>query len=112
MLDEYDPDDPDRAEDKFLAPEIFIINKSDFFNPVTGETVSSYKFFIVDVFIGIAEKNDSNGTILVGVQSCPNEDDLNSASVTLMDNGVYQLNMFNCIGREVLADYSRSQLEE
>jgi hypothetical protein len=113
VLDEYNPTDPNREEDKFLAPELFRITKSDFFNPVTGETISSYKFLIDSVFIGISEKTDSNGSILVGVQSCTSvEDVLNSASITLLENEQYRLNMFNCVGREVLADYSRSPIVE
>ena len=54
VIEEYDPTNPDLAEDKFLAPELFKVTKSDFFNPATGETISSYKFLIGDTFIGLS----------------------------------------------------------
>lgn len=111
VVEEYNPTDPDRQGEKFLAPDVFTIVKSDFLNPTTGEKVTSYKFFIDTVFLGLSEQIDSNGLVIVGTQGCPNIDDLSGVSVTSQESGLYRLNMLNCIGREVLADYSRTVAE-
>ena len=104
---EFDPEDPDRQGDPFLAPEGFQVTKSDLLNPVTGEMVPSYKLLIDDIFLGLIEQEGSGGTALVGTQACPNDDDIRAASITFLESELYSFNMLNCIGREVLATYSR-----
>ena len=104
---EFDPDDPDRQDEAFLAPEDFQVTKSDLLNPITGEMVSSYKLLIDDIFLGLTEQSGSGGTALVGTQACPNDDDLRAGSITFVESDLYSLNLINCIGREVLATYSR-----
>jgi len=107
VFEEYNPNDPEKEDEKFLAPSTFIVTKSDFLNPLTGELVSAYKFFIDDSFMGLFEDPGSAGTVLVGTQTCPNENELSGVSITLQESGLYSLNMLNCVGREVLADYTR-----
>ena len=112
VFEEYNPNDQDKADEKFLAPMTFIVTKSEFLDPNTGELVAAYKFFINDSFMGLAEEPGSNGLVLVGTQTCPNEDDLSGVSITLQESGLYKLNMLNCVGREVRADYTRLILLE
>jgi hypothetical protein len=108
VIEEYNPTDPNRSDEKFLAPELFTVSKSDVLNPITGEMVTTYKFLINDIFMGLAEQSGSGGDVLVGTAPCPNDDDLEAVSISLLDGGMYQLNMFNCIRREVIADYNRT----
>lgn len=108
VIEEYDPDDPEKEMEKFLAPDFFEILKSDFFDPTSGELVTAYKFFIDDIFLGLTINNE---TQLVGMENCPNANDINGVSFQKLDNSLYQLNMLNCVGREVLATYTRLQEE-
>jgi hypothetical protein len=106
VIEEYDPSNPDNADDKFLAPESFEITKSELLNPITGEMVSSYSFLVGEIFMGLTEQGNSDGMVLVGTQVCPNDDDLRAVSITIQPNSLYRLNMVNCITREVIADYN------
>ena len=105
VIEEHNPSNS--AEEKFLAPETFEITKSELLNPVTGEMVSSYKFLMGEVFLGLTEQSNSNGMVLVGKQGCPNADDLSAVSITIQQDGFYRNNMFNCINREIIADYDK-----
>jgi len=106
VIEEYDPSNPNSADEKFLAPESFEITKSELLNPVTGEMVSSYSFLVGEMFLGLTEQNNSDGMVLVGTQDCPNDDDLRAVSITIQQDSLYRLNMVNCITREVIADYN------
>ncbi len=106
VIEEYDPDDPEKEPDKFLAPGQFEIQSSDFFDPTTGGLVTAYKFFIDTIFLGLTKNSE---TQLVGTENCPNSNDINGISVLQLDNSLYQLNMLNCVRREVRATYTRSQ---
>ena len=104
VITEYNPSDPDKSDEKFLAPETFEITKSDFLDPTTGEIITAYKYFYDDIFLGMLENNSNQ---LVGTESCPNANDISGASVSPIENTLYQLNMLNCSGREVLANYGK-----
>jgi len=106
VIEEYDPSDPNSADEKFLAPESFEIIKSELLNPVTGEMISSYSFLVGEIFLGLTEQSNSGGMVLVGTQACPNDDDLRAVSITIQQDSLYRLNMVNCITREVIADYN------
>ena len=108
VIEEYDPNDPEKETEKFLAPDLFEMQTSDFFNPTTGEFVTAYKLFIRDIFLGLTKNND---TQLVGTVNCPNANDISGVSLLQLDNSLYRLNMLNCVGREVLATYTRVQEE-
>jgi len=104
VITEYNPTDPDKSDEKFLAPETFEITKSDFLDPTTGELITAYKYFYDDVFLGMMENNSNQ---LVGTESCPNSNNISGASVSPMEDSLYQLNMLNCPLREVLANYGK-----
>jgi hypothetical protein len=108
VIEEHDPSNPDSVDEEFLAPETFEVTNSELLNPITGEMISSYKFLLKDVFLGLIEQSEM---VLVGTQGCPNDDDLRAVSVTIQQDGLYRLNMANCINREVIADYTRQVSE-
>ena len=100
----------DSQSESFTAPEVFEITKSDFLDPASGERVTAYKFNYGDRFMGMISSEDN---VIVGTEICPNNSDLNGVSVTFSSTDqFYVLNMLNCEGREVIANYTKLEIED
>ena len=101
VIEEHDPNDNSQ---KFLAPDVYTVSKTELLDPSTGQSISAYKYEDNSRFIGMTQ---SDSEALVGSKSCPNSSDLNAASITFSSvSSLYTLNMRNCEGREVIAEYS------
>jgi hypothetical protein len=67
--------------------------------------VTAYKFIFDDKFMGMTSSGEN---VIVGTDSCPNNSDLQGVSVTFSSSdSLYVLNMKNCEGREVIANYTK-----
>ena len=103
IIEEYDPEESGKVE--FLAPKLFTVLKTEFLDPTTGELVSAYKFEDDrNRFMGLTNGDEN---VIVGTDDCPNREDLNGVSITFSTiNNLYTLNMQNCEGRDIIAEYS------
>lgn len=102
VIEEYNPSNS--TENKFLAPEVYDVTKTELLDPTTGTRVVAYKFEYGNRFMGLTQ-SDTN--VIVGTDECPNTFDLKGVSITFSSiNSLYTLNMLNCEGREVIAEYS------
>lgn len=96
--------DPNNNSEKFLAPDVYVVTKTEFLDPTTGNRIAAYKYEDDTRFIGMMQ---SATEVLVGTDNCPNSSDLNGASITFSGvSSLYTLNMRNCEGREVIAEYT------
>ena len=106
VLEEFKPTGTQTGS--FIAPSEYVVTKSDFLDPSTGERITAYKFLYDDIFMGLTSTEDD---VIVGTSTCPNSSDLKAVSVTYMPGEqLYQLHMVNCEGREVLANYTKEVL--